>query len=66
MKALNNVHMVAPAISVTNLNELVHVTGRINLVMNDLEDGDWCQLVVCIWFLLKHYEFLHDIMAYLL
>ena len=40
--ALNDVHtrMAALAISVTNLNELVHMSNEINLVVNDLEDED--------------------------
>ena len=42
MEDLSNVHtrMAALAISVTNLNELVHMSGEIILVMNDLEEED--------------------------
>ena len=42
MEALSDIHacMAALAISVINLNELVHVSGEISLVMNDLEDED--------------------------
>ena len=40
--ALDDVHtlMAALSISATNLNGLVHVSGKINLIMNDLEDED--------------------------
>ena len=40
--ALDNVHdrMSALAITVSNLNEIVHTSGIVNIVMDDLEDED--------------------------
>ena len=41
-EALDTVHtrMCALAISASNLNEIVHTSGAINIIMNDLEDED--------------------------
>jgi len=41
-EALNSVHdrMSALAITASNLNEIVHTSGTINIIMNDLEDED--------------------------